>query len=504
MVDTKAHVTAARNVVLITSDDQGWWALGCSGNEEIETPNLDALAESGVRFDRMYCASPVCSPARASIHTGAIPSQHGVHDVVTQGNVGPGRKAMLAEETMLSDVLSEAGYHCGMIGKWHLGASDRPQNGFDDWYAVAGGMSNYWDAKVARGTQLGVENRYLTDAITDESIDFIARAGSGQQPFFLNINYTAPHSPWVDQHPQEFVERYLDCAFESCPQEPHHPWGPTSSHPDNWAAVMDPLPSLRGYYASVTAMDAGIGRVLEALERQGHCDDTVVIFISDNGFSCGHNGIWGKGNATFPANMLENSVRVPAMMAGPGIAEGVVSTDLASAYDVVPTVLDLLDLQHSDPHRLVGRSFADRLRDHSLFDDDPNRVVVVYSEYGPTRMIRSADWKYVHRYPYGPNELYDMVEDPKERKNLADLPMYADRQRQLRRELEAWFNAHVDPRRDGTRQPVLGTGQRDFVDDRAQGAEAFFPPEAYAFPRIDLRNFMSRQWPGTPPSTGAR
>src|SRR4029079_12513464 len=136
------------NVLFIISDDQGTWALGCGGNGEIRTPVLDRLAGDCVRFDNFFCVSPVCSPARASLLTGDIPSRHGVHDWIRIGSVGPQRVDYLAGQTLVTDVLAGRGYRCGLVGKWHLGASDVPRPNFVTWFAHPSGMGPYYGASM--------------------------------------------------------------------------------------------------------------------------------------------------------------------------------------------------------------------------------------------------------------------------------------------------------------------------------------------------------------------
>jgi hypothetical protein len=153
-------------------------------------------------------------------------------------------------------------------------------------------------------------------------------------------------------------------------------------------------------------MDLNIGRILERLERLGLRQNTLVIFSSDNGFSCGHHGFWLKGNGTFPLNMYENSVKVPAIFSQPGLLpQGAVSPALVSQYDFMPTLLDYLQLPPAGDSTLPGRSFLPVLQGHT---NQSAQHVVVYDEYGPVRMIRTPEWKYVHRFPYGPHEISRM------------------------------------------------------------------------------------------------
>ncbi len=464
------------NILFILSDDQGAWALGCAGNPEIHTPNLDGLAARGTRLENFFCASPVCSPARASLMTGNIPSRHGVHDYLAGVETGPQAIDYLQGQRLFTDDLADAGYRLGLSGKWHLGANDAPRKGFSHWFALEGGGSPY-DRSVMYRFDGGTSHRetvteYLTDAITGDALDFINGASQEPEPFFLALNYTAPHKPWKGQHPPEFEDLYSDCGFSSCPQEAMHPWTPTvDGVPIGGEA--DVHAALVGYFAAVSAMDAGIGTVLSRLEQLGIQDNTLVVFSSDNGFNCGHHGIWGKGNGTFPQNVYDSSVKVPAIFALPGrIRQGSVLTELLSAYDLAATILELAGVNHSPFEDGPGRSFAELLG--GLPPAAGDRAVVVFDEYGPVRMIRSTDWKYVHRYPHGPHELYDLVADPDERVNLVDQPAHSARVSAMRSRLQEWFQRHGVPGLDGSWLPVAGAGQTASVLDDPLGA--FTPP----------------------------
>jgi len=184
--------------------------------------------------------------------------------------------------------------------------------------------------------------------------------------------------------------------------------------------------------------------------------------MSDNGMNCGHHGIWGKGNGTRPQNMYDTSVKVPCIAAQPGrIPAGRVNTDLVSAYDVFPTLVEWLGVPYAPAHRQPGRSFRAALEGRPF---EADREVVVYDEYGPVRMVRTADWKYVHRYPDGPHELFHLLDDPGERRNLVDEPRHARVVAALRQRLDGWFERFVDPARDGVDKGVTGCGQLGLVD----------------------------------------
>lgn len=444
------------NVLFILSDDQGAWALGAAGNDEIHTPHLDELARTGTRFERFYCASPVCSPARASLLTSQAPSQHGVHDWIAAGHHGPDGADFLAGRALVTDELAGVGYRCGLSGKWHLGASDRPRAGFVHWYAHASGGSGYYDAPMIRDD--GPVERapgYLTDVLADDAIDFIESEAERDEPFWASLHFTAPHSPWKDNHPRSHVDRYDDCEFRTCPQEPPHPW--LRYHPDGYPTQRgeDLRAALQGYYGAITAMDEAIGRVLAVLKSRDLRSSTLVVFTSDNGFNCGHHGVWGKGNGTYPQNMYESSVTVPAIFSQPGrvVSDQVIRTP-ATAYDLAPTIVDWVGHAEITFDSSPGRSLAPLLAGTGDGEQPP---VVVVDEYGPTRMIRDGDWKLVRYGPAAAPSLFDLDRDPQERTDVAS--RHPDIVARLTQSLESWFATYAHPDHDGDRPDVAGFGQ---------------------------------------------
>ena len=280
-------------------------------------------------------------------------------------------------------------------------------------------------------------------------------------PFSLNVHYTAPHAPWGrEHHPADVFDEYHDdCAFDSVPDEPIHL---SQLDKEPGAATLGDTPenrrlALSGYFAAITEMDRNIGRLLDWLEENGLRENTLVVFNADNGMNMGHHGIWGKGNGTYPPNMFDTAVKVPTLISRPGhVPQDLVCDKLLSQYDFMPTLLGYLGLEASFNQPLPGRDFSAVLRGESMAGDTP---VFVLDEYGPTRMIRTQRWKYVHRYPDGPNELYDLVNDPLETRNLVDDPSHTGRISNLRTDLEAWYDTYVDPRMDGAKNNVTGRGQ---------------------------------------------
>lgn len=474
------------NILYVMTDDQGAWAMGCAGNQDIRTPNLDRIASHGIRFENYFCASPVCSPARASLMTGRIPSSHGVQDWIRSGSLD---RESLGEkkddpyytcedkpiqylEGMLTytDVLKENGYTCALAGKWHLGDSMVPQHGFDRWFTIGRGGCNYYQADIVEHGTLTYEKRYVTDVITDKALTDLEELSRQEQPFYLSVHYTAPHSPWdEDQHPAEYIEMYRDCGFTATPDLPIHP-NQIESAPYGTGEVRKSL--LRGYYAAITAMDYNVGRLLQKLDDLGLTEDTIVMFTADNGMNMGHHGVWGKGNGTFPLNLYDTSVKVPLLVSWPGhYQSGVVSQRMCSQYDFFQTLLEMAGIERKLPDGLPGKSFAKEFTECG----EGEGSVVVFDEYGPSRMIRTREWKYICRLPYGPDELYHLTDDPDENVNLIDDPHYKALIDSLYTQLTKWYYTYADPAMDAAREGVTGYGQLCRPGIYADRRHVFYP-----------------------------
>lgn len=467
MISTKANDKKKNpNVLFILSDDQSYWAMRCAGNHEIETPNLDRLAATGMLFKNFFCASPVCSPARATLLTGKIPSQHGIHDWIRAGDTiaeyEPAKGGQLIEylrnQTGYTEILCNNGYECGIIGKWHLGDSHHVQKGFKLWNVHAKGGGPYYNAPMIKEGGIYHEPKYITDAITDEALRWLEQQENRTNPFYLGVHFTAPHMPWTRKnHPEKLFDRYFEnCSFESMPLN--------AKLPENSFYEPPPIVSgekrrenLSGYFAAVAAMDYNIGRLIDWLENNGLRQDTVVIFTSDNGMNMGHHGVYGKGNATSPQNMFEESIKVPFIISQPGsIEQDCVNEGLVSQYDFMPTLLDYVGIGNPCIQSLPGKSFKNYLTDKSVNSRD---FICVFDEYGPVRMVRTTRWKYVHRYPHGFHELYDLHEDINEERNLYGRPEFRNKQKELKFLLEEWFHRYTIPARSGVYEPVTGSGQ---------------------------------------------
>jgi arylsulfatase A-like enzyme len=443
------------NVVLILTDNHGPWTLGCYGNREIRTPNIDRLASQGTLFTRCYSSNAVCSPTRATLLTGLIPSQHGVHCFLGAGGaqIGPNAYCTIGEFRTLPKILAEAGYTCGLSGKWHLGDNLRPQEGFSYWITMPhGATATFYDAQVIEDGKIRKEPEYLTDLWTDHGVKFIEQ--NKDRPFFLYLAYNGPYGlggsllrPSHNRH----AEYYADKDLKSFPRAPMHPWL------FNNKEYLNNIKAMRRYAAEVSGVDDGVGRILAELKRLNLEDDTLVIFTADQGLTGGENGFWGMGDHTRPLTAYDWTMHVPLIYRLPGrIPAGKRSDALVSNYDFLPTVLDVLDLKDKTPTSppLPGASYADALRGKPIERNGP-----IFYEFENVRAIRTTDWKYIERFPDGPNELYDLANDPHERKNLGDQPAESEMQAKLRSELHAFFEKYADPKydlsRDGKSKSLL-------------------------------------------------
>ncbi len=453
--------------------------MGCAGNTEIRSPNLDRLAAEGTRFENYFCTSPVCSPARASIITGRIPSQHGVHDFLQWEqhvkDCPADTTRFLEGQPTYIEALRDAGYATCLSGKWHLGYGLEPQAGFQTWNAMPYGASDYYKPPMVENGEIVVhDGEYSSDVFTDNALKFLDGQLGSDDPFCLHLHYTAPHSPWgQDQHPRDLWDDYHDnCPLESVPShEEPLPRGFVAPRTNEAARRW----SLAGYFAAITAMDRNVGRVLDWLDANGQREDTLVVFMSDNGMKMGHHGLYGKGNATWPQNMFDTSVKIPCIVSRPGhVPQNRVDTHLLSQYDWQPTFLEYAGLGDHIPDVLPGRSFSPLLRGEDMGERES---IFVFDEYGPVRMVRSKEWKLVWRHPSGAHELYNLADDPEEKANLFGYRGFVERIESMRKEMVDWYASYVDPRLDGTQLPITGRGQ--LAHATAENAFAYRFPDAW-------------------------
>ncbi len=463
------------NIIFILTDDQGAWAMHCAGNSDILTPNLDMLAKDGVRYENFFCACPVCSPARASIVTGRMPSAHGVHDWLKKGNLNPDDFPYMAGHEHFKEAdkpieylegqktyiehLSENGYRCALSGKWHLGNNVQKKNGFDKWFVLPTGGGSYYHHEVfENGEFRGNDGNYLTDTIADKAIEFIDEYEKGDTPYYVSMHFTAPHTPWDEKnHPKEYLDLYRECEFNSVPNLPIH------KNQINSAPAPKDLEhrqrNLRGYFAAITALDANVGRVIEKLKELGTYDDTVIIFSGDNGMNMGHHGVWGKGNGTYPPNMFEEAIKIPFIIKAPFIKESNrVEHALRSHIDIFGTMLEIAGAEYIPQPEQAGMSFYKELTGESKGESDR---VFICDEYAIVHMIRTKTQKYIKNHESGEEIFFDLVSDPDECVNEIENPKYAQDIAELRKTMQDWFDCYRLEKFDGRYLKISGKGQVD-------------------------------------------
>lgn len=444
LAEPQAGAAEKTNLVFILTDNHGAWTLGCYGNPDIRTPHIDRLAAEGIRFTRALSSNPVCSPTRATFLTGLIPSQHGVHSYLggerPNAQMGPDAYCTIREFASLPKILSEAGYVCGLSGKWHLGANLTPQEGFSSWITMPHGhTTEFYDAQVIENGQVRTEPKYLTDLWTEHGVRFIEQ--NQERPFFLYLAYNGPYAlgrlllnPARNRH----AEYYADKELLSFPRDAMHPW-----QFNNKEFLNNPL-AIRRVAAEVSGVDDGVGEILATLRRLQLDERTLVVLAADQGWMGGQNGLWGMGDHTRPVGAHELMMQIPLIFRHAGkIPSGQTSDLLVSNYDFLPTALSYLGLKDKAPAQSPGRDFSSVLVGESIPWDN-----VTFYEMGNTRAIRTDGWKCVARHPDGPFELYDMQADPRERFNLFGQPTVAGKQRELAEQLDAFFSRHADPQYD--------------------------------------------------------
>lgn len=471
------------NVLLIMTDNQSPNLLGSYGNPDIQTPNIDQLARDGLLFEHAYATSGVCSPSRAVLMTGLIPSANGVHNGLPARYPVEGYAA-IEEFRNLPQTLADAGYYTGLVGKYHLGAHEKPQLGFQWWTTFRGGhTSSFINAQIFdNGEQYNVLDRdeHLTDFWSRRAVDFLEHYTEEQadKPFFLWLSYNGPYilPPTVNQpHVSRHAARYID-NVPAMPQFRVHPymraWAKNNTAPAPeeteggtypWAAIdaLNNKTAMINIAAEMTHVDEGIGTVLTALDDLGLRDDTLVVFLADQGSSWGQLGLWGNSSWGDPEPAYNANMQVPLIFRHPGkIAAETTEDAMVNQFDMLPTLLDYLGLGHLEIAGSPGESFVPMLRGEEMAWED-----AIFFEYISTRVIQTRQWKYTKRFMASPNEFYDMVNDPGETTNLIGDPAYANVIAEMDKRLDAFWAAYADPKFDvwtgGTGKALVYYGRRN-------------------------------------------
>jgi len=454
------------NILFIMSDNHSADLLGCYGNPEMHSPNLDRLAQQGMQLTNAYCVNAMCSPCRASVLTGLMPSQHGIHtwldDRITDR--WPANWNALADFTTLPEILKANGYKTALIGKYHLGLPFAPQNGFDYWVTFPHGHTrSFWNNTIIENQQQYTYPGHTVDCFTHNTVEYIrGHTPESDPPFFLFLTYNAPYGHWPSiKGParNRFAHLYDHTPMNSIPREGLSPKAiarfllrqEASGGGIDYSAhlqIPNDLTSLRNYFSQMTMVDEGVGRVLAALQQQGLDDNTLVIYTCDHGFSLGHNGFWGHGQATWPANAHRAAYHIPLLMRHSNhIAPLQQPPMMVSQIDLFATILDYLGLSDAaDLSQSPSRSLAPLLKGERFEWTDE-----IFMEQEEMRAIRTPEWLYVkqfkgsQRYPFE-DELYGLVNDPAETVNLVNEPNNAEVAEELSGRIDAFFETYVVPK----------------------------------------------------------
>lgn len=438
------------NVLFVMTDDQTAGQMGCAGHPYIKTPNMDRLAEEGVRFANCFCTNSLCAPGRASVLTGCY---SGLNGITGNSEVRGAEERLNPDLPQFPALLRSAGYRTALIGKWHI---RQDPTGFDDW-RILPGQGEYFDPQFIENGVTTDNRGYVTDITTDKALDFLDTTDS-DTPFCLVYQHKAPHRPfkpaprhahlWDDiefPYPASFDDDYSTRTVAEHAVDMRIEVSLAGDYDDMPAGLSD-RDKKRWIYQrfskdmarAVMGVDENLGRVLGFLDDRGIADDTIVIYTSDNGFFVGEHGWYDK------RFMYEPSLRIPLLIRYPrlGVAGGI-PEEMAQNVDFAPTILDLAGIPV--PATMHGRSLAPILRGkrpsgwrdsvYYAYYEDSWRMYrdaakgdmsdTTYTRYftahrvGPHHGIRTDRWKLIHYYTEGDYwELFDLAGDPDEMRNL--------------------------------------------------------------------------------------
>ncbi len=441
-----------RNIVFVLSDDHRYDFMSCSAGcpEFLKTPNMDRMASEGALIQNAFVSTSLCSPSRASILTGQYMHHHKVVD-----NQRP-----VPEGTMFfPEQLQKIGYETAFVGKWHMGhEKDDPRRGFDHWASFRGQGTYLNPTLNINGRRKALEG-YTTDILTDHAIEWL-EGRSGDTPFFLYLSFKATHYPFepAPRNRGKFGDKKIDYPETMANTERNYQTQPHwvrerrysihgIDHMETGAFDKDPVPSFDDLYHQyaecVSGIDQNLGRVLDWLDKKGFSENTIVIYMGDNGFELGEHGFYDKRDA------FEHSIRVPMLAYAPGlIKSGTQIEQLIQNIDIAPTLVDVAgvsQVQH-DAMKMDGRSFLPLLagtkvdwRDHILYE---YHWEWNFPATPTTFAIRTDRYKFIYYHGiWDHNGFYDLKTDPLERHNLINIPGYQQQitkmQQQLFSELEA-------------------------------------------------------------------
>ena len=489
------------NVVILVADDLGWNDVGFHGGDPIETPSLDRLAAEGAQLDRFY-STPICSPTRAALMTGRDPMRLGV----AYGVIMPWHNnGIHPDEHFMPESFRAAGYQTAMVGKWHLGHAQQTyhpnQRGFDHFYGHLHTEVGYFPPfgnqggkDFQRNGESISDEGYETFLLADEAVRWI-EARDLERPFFLYMPFIAPHTP-LDA-PEDLKQKYADL------EDDREPARSEQTDFTRRARKLMLQPSARPMYAAVVdAMDQAIGRVLDALDREGIADDTIVLFFSDNGGAAYAYG--GADNVPLrggKGETFEGGIRVVATLRWPGeIEPGSKTTSIMSAMDVFPTLAEAAGIATLNERKLDGRSLWPAIAQGV---EMPREKLLLFASETPISghfnlTAFDDEWKLVQEVRQGllsadvTNYLFRISEDPNEYNNLAEA--HPDVVARLAKAIHRWRHLHPN---SGTRAQLVPPpgwrSPRDWssypipIADLNETPAPGMPPE-FALPILDWQH----------------
>ena len=435
---------APRNIVLILSDDHRYDFMGFmeEGPAFLETPNLDRMAMQGAHFRNAFVTTSLCSPSRATILTGQYMHHHRVVD--NQRPVADGTR-------FFPEYLQEAGYTTGFVGKWHMGHDhDEPRKGFNHWVSFKG-QGTYFDPELNLNGSRKSFKGYTTDILADQALEWL-KTRTDEDPFLLYLSFKAVHYPFqpAPRHHGRYEDKAIDYPMTMANTESNYQ---TQSnwirerrygihgidHMETGPLDKDPVPSFDDLYhrycETVHGLDENIGRVLDYLDSSKLMENTIVVYLGDNGFALGEHGFYDKRDA------FEESIRIPMLAMAPGLIEPGSKIDaMMLNMDLAPTLLEAANINIQKSMKLDGQSALPWLRGETI----PWRDHILYEYHWewnfpatPTTLaIRGDRYKYIYYHGvWDRNGFYDLETDPNERVNLIKIPAYQEQILSMRSQL---------------------------------------------------------------------
>ncbi|MDC0264742.1 sulfatase [Verrucomicrobia bacterium] len=435
---------APRNIVLILSDDHRYDFMGFmeEGPAFLETPNLDRMAKQGAHFRNAFVTTSLCSPSRATILTGQYMHHHRVVD--NQRPVADGTR-------FFPEYLQEAGYTTGFVGKWHMGHDhDEPRKGFNHWVSFKG-QGTYFDPELNLNGSRKSFKGYTTDILADQALEWL-KTRTDEDPFLLYLSFKAVHYPFqpAPRHHGRYEDKAIDYPMTMANTESNYQ---TQSnwirerrygihgidHMETGPLDKDPVPSFDDLYhrycETVHGLDENIGRVLDYLDSSNLMENTIVVYLGDNGFALGEHGFYDKRDA------FEESIRIPMLAMAPGLIKPGSKIDaMMLNMDLAPSLLEAANINIRKSMNLDGQSALPWLRGETI----PWRDHILYEYHWewnfpatPTTLaIRGDRYKYIYYHGvWDRNGFYDLETDPNERVNLINIPAYQEQILSMRSQL---------------------------------------------------------------------